>query len=264
MGRILVTGCSTGIGRATVVELSKRGHDVVATARRAASIEDLDVADRLVLDVDDDESVARAVSAAGELDGLVNNAGFGVSGPVEQVPLADVRAIMETNYLGVVRMLQAVLPGMRARGRGVIVNVSSVAGRVAPPLGGFYSASKFALEGLTEALHYEVGHFGIRVRLVEPGRFATEFQSKEYAFRVAAPYDELERQWEKALGVLGGSAPPGPEPVAVVIADALESEDQARVRWPVGADAEMVLAVRASSTDEEFEATMRGTLGLEW
>jgi NAD(P)-dependent dehydrogenase (short-subunit alcohol dehydrogenase family) len=263
MGRILVTGCSTGIGRATAIELSKRGHEVVATARRVESIEELDVAARLPLDVDDDASVVRAVAEAGDLDALVNNAGFGISGPVEQVPVADARAIMETNYLGVVRMLQAALPAMRARGSGVIVNVSSIAGRVAPPLGGFYSASKFALEGLTEALHYEVGHFGIRVRLVEPGMFATEFQAKEYSFQVAPPYDELEREWEKARGAFGGPTPPGPEPVAAVIADAIES-DEPRLRWPVGDDAEMVLGVRESSTDEEFEAAMRGVLGLEW
>jgi NAD(P)-dependent dehydrogenase (short-subunit alcohol dehydrogenase family) len=263
MSRVLVTGCSTGIGRATAVELTKRGHAVVATARRAASIEDLDVAERLELDVDDDESVARAVAGAGDLDALVNNAGFGISGPIEQIPLADVRAIMETNYLGVVRMVQAVVPGMRERGGGVIVNVSSVAGRVAAPLGGCYAASKFAVEGLSEALHYEVGHFGIRVRLVEPGVFATAFQDKEYAFAVQAPYTELEAEWERARTVLGGESPPGPEAVAAAIADAIES-DEPRLRWPVGADAEMVLAVRSSSTDEEFEATMRGTLGIEW
>jgi NAD(P)-dependent dehydrogenase (short-subunit alcohol dehydrogenase family) len=263
MGRVLVTGCSSGIGRASAVELTKRGHDVVATARRAASIEDLDVAERLVLDVDDDDSVGHAVAGAGDLDALVNNAGFGIAGPIEQVPLPEVRAVMETNYLGVVRMLQAVLPGMRARGGGVIVNVSSLVGRVAPPLGGVYAASKFAVEGLTEALHYEVGHFGIRVRLVEPGMFATEFQAKEFSFPIAAPYDELEREWERARGVLGGPEAPGPEAVASTIADAIESEEP-RLRWPVGADAEMVLAVRATSTDEEFEATMRGTLGLEW
>jgi NAD(P)-dependent dehydrogenase (short-subunit alcohol dehydrogenase family) len=263
MGRILITGCSTGIGRAAAGELTKRGHEVVATARRAAAIDDLDVAARIVLDVDDDASVVQAVEAAGELDALVNNAGFGISGPVEQVPLDDVRAIMETNYLGVIRMVQAVLPAMRSRGSGTIVNVSSVAGRVAPPLGGFYAASKFALEGLTEALHYEVGHFGVRVRLVEPGVFATEFQAKEYGFTVAPPYDELEREWANARVALGAGTPPGPEPVAQVIADAIES-DEPRLRWPVGDDAEMVLAVRATSTDEEFEATMRGTLGLTW
>jgi NAD(P)-dependent dehydrogenase (short-subunit alcohol dehydrogenase family) len=264
MSRVLITGCSTGIGRATAVELTKRGHDVVATARRPETIDDLDVAAKLSLDVDDDASVRDAVAAAGEIDALVNNAGFGVSGPVEQVTLDHGRSIMETNFFGAVRMVQAVLGQMRERERGVIVNVTSLAGRVAPPLGGFYSASKFALEGLSEALHYEVGHFGIRVRLVEPGIFATAFQGKEYGFEITPPYDELEREWDTVRDLLtGGQDPSGPEPVAAVIADAVESEEP-RLRWPVGADAEMVLAVRSTSTDEEFEAAMRGTLNLTW
>jgi NAD(P)-dependent dehydrogenase (short-subunit alcohol dehydrogenase family) len=264
MARVLITGCSTGIGRATAVELTKRGHDVVATARRPETIDDLDVAATLALDVDDDASVRAAVDAAGELDALVNNAGFGVSGPVEQVTLEHGRSIMETNFFGAVRMLQAVVPQMRERESGVVVNVTSLAGRVAPPLGGFYSASKFALEGLSEALHYEVGHFGIRVRLVEPGIFSTAFQGKEYGFEISPPYDELEREWEKVRAVLtDGQEPSGSEPVAAVIADAVES-DEPRLRWPVGADAEMVLAVRSTSTDEEFEAAMRETLNLTW
>jgi hypothetical protein len=102
------------------------------------------------------------------------------------------------------------------------------------------------------------------VRLIEPGIFATAFQGKEYGFEVAPPYDELDREWAKVRDVLtGGAEPSGPEPVAAAIADAIES-DEARLRWPVGADAEMVLAVRSASTDEEFEAAMRGTLALTW
>jgi NAD(P)-dependent dehydrogenase (short-subunit alcohol dehydrogenase family) len=263
--RVLITGCSTGFGRSAAVELTARGHDVVATARRPEVLDDLDVAQRLRLDVDDDASVAEAVAAAGPIDALVNNAGFGVIGPVEKVPLADARRQMETNFFGAVRMIQALLPGMRERGGGTIVNVTSLAGRVAPPLDGFYSASKFALEGLSEALHYEVGHFGIRVRLIEPGVFETGFGDN--AARLGtddAPYDELERQWDKARdALLGGTAAPGADVVAVIIADAVESTEP-KLRWPAGADAEMVLAVRSTSTDEEFEAAMRATLGLEW
>lgn len=265
MSRVLITGCSTGIGRAAAVELAARGHEVVATARRVDVLDDLDVAQRLALDVDDDASVEVAVAAAGPVDALVNNAGFGVIGPVECVPLTEGRRGMETNFFGAVRMIQAVLPSMRERGSGTIVNVTSLAGRVAPPFDGFYSATKFALEGLSEALHFEVGHFGIRVRIVEPGVFGTGFQSNVARFGVdVPPYDELDRQWSGARDVLiaGGDAP-GPEAVGVAIADAVESTE-AKLRWPVGADAEMVLAVRAASTDEEFEATMRTTLGLTW
>jgi len=229
-------------------------------------LDDLDVAARLALDVDDDLSVVAAVEAAGPIDAVVNNAGFGVIGPVELVPLAEGRRGMETNFFGAVRMIQAVLPAMRERGSGTIVNVTSLAGRVAPPLDGFYSASKFAVEGLSEALHYEVAHFGIRVRLVEPGVFETAFRGNVRRYGLdAAPYDELDREWDGARDRLsGGAAAPGPEAVAVAIADAVESTEP-RLRWPVGADAEMVVAVRASSpSDEEFEARMRSALGLEW
>ena len=131
MGRVLITGCSTGIGRATAVELTKRGHDVVATARKPETLDDLDVTMRLPLDVDDDRSVGEAVAAAGELDVLVNNAGFGVIGPVETVPIPEVKRMLETNYFGALRMIQAVVPQMRARGsrRGCQHLVGSGAGR---------------------------------------------------------------------------------------------------------------------------------------
>jgi len=264
--RTLITGCSTGIGRATAVELTKRGHEVVATARRPETIEDLDVAQTLALDVTDDASVAAALGSAGEVDVLVNNAGFGLHGPVEAVPLDEVKRLFETNVHGAVRMIQAVLPQMRERGRGVVVNVSSIAGRVTAPLGAFYSASKYALEAISEGLHYEVGHFGIRVRIVEPGGFETRFGDNRRVLGVdGPPYDELDEQWAQASAKLQdpNAEPPGPEVVAQTIADAVES-DEAKLRWPVGADAEMVLGVRAQTDDETFEATMREVLDLTW
>jgi len=133
MTRTLITGCSTGIGRATAVELMKRGHEVVATARRPEVLDDLDVTARLALDVTSDASVAAAVAAAGEIDVLVNNAGIGVCGPVEQVPIAQAQAMFETNVWGAARMVQALAPGMRARSRGAVVNVTSLAGRAVAP-----------------------------------------------------------------------------------------------------------------------------------
>jgi NAD(P)-dependent dehydrogenase (short-subunit alcohol dehydrogenase family) len=265
MARVLITGCSTGFGRATAVELTKRGHEVVATARRPDTLDDLDVMERLRLDVDDDASVVEAVNSAGQVDALVNNAGFGITGPIEHVPLSEFRRMFETNVLGAVRTIQAVLPQMRERGSGTIVNVTSLAGLVTPPTGGAYSATKHALEAVSEALHYEVGHFGIRVALVEPGFFETEFQGKEPRFGLdAPPYDELDRQWAVAFEKLRGGEPAaGAEPVAQVIADAVEGTEQ-KLRWPVGADAEMVLSARSSMDDETFEATMRGALDLTW
>jgi NAD(P)-dependent dehydrogenase (short-subunit alcohol dehydrogenase family) len=172
--------------------------------------------------------------------------------------------MFETNVLGAVRMIQAVLPQMRERGSGTIVNVTSLAGLVTPPTGGAYSATKHALEAVSDALHYEVGHFGIRVALVEPGYFETEFQGKEPRFGLdAPPYDELDRQWAAAFEKLRGGEPSGPEPVAQVIADAVEGTED-KLRWPVGADADMVLAARNSMDDATFEATMRGALDLTW
>lgn len=265
MTRVLITGCSTGFGRAAAVELTKRGFEVVATARKPETLDDLDVAERVRLDVDDDQSVAAALKKAGPIDALVNNAGFGVMGPVEHVPLDEARRMVETNFFGAVRMVQAVIPQMRERGGGTIVNVTSLAGRVAAPLNGFYAASKYALEAFSEALHYEVGHFGIRVRIVEPGVFETGFQGNEVFYGLdGPPYDELQRQWDSARGaLLGGGEPPGAEPVAAVIADAIESTER-RLRWPVGDDASMVLTARSSMDDEAFEDAMRGVLGLDW
>ncbi len=238
MARALITGCSTGIGRAAAVELTRRGHEVVATARRPESLDGLDVALRLALDV---------------------------HGPVESVPIAEVRSMFETNYFGLVRMVQAVVPGMRQRGAGVVVNVSSVAGRVAAPFSGFYAGSKFAVEALSEAMHYELAHFGIRVVIIEPGIIETSFgDNNRHVGDQTPPYDELSRQWEASSARLGGGEPaPGPELVAGVVADAVEA-DAWPLRTPVGADAEMIVATRAALDDATFEATMRETLGLEW
>ncbi len=264
--RVLITGCSTGFGRGAALELTKRGHEVIATARRLEVLDDLDVAQRLALDVDSDESVTAAVAAAGRIDALVNNAGFGVIGPVERLPIAECKRMFETNLFGALRMIQAVLPQMRERSAGTIVNVTSVAGRVAPPLDGIYGASKFALEGLSEALKLEVGHFGITVALVEPGFFETTFSDN--AARIGtdtAPYDELETAWSASMLRLrgGAEAGPGPEAVAQTVADIIESDAPA-FRHPVGDDAQMVLAARGQMDDETFEATMRETLELDW
>jgi NAD(P)-dependent dehydrogenase (short-subunit alcohol dehydrogenase family) len=265
MGRVLITGCSTGFGRATAIELTKRGHDVVATARKPETLDDLDVAERLALDICDDASVGAALAAAGDLDALVNNAGFGQLGPVELTPLDEGRRLFETNVWGTMRVIQAVIPAMRERGGGTIVNVGSLAGRVAPPLDGFYPASKFALEAITEQLNWEVSHFGIRMRIVEPGFFETAFQGTVLRHGIdTPPYDEFQRQWEAARDRLrGDEEPPGIEMVAETIADAVES-DEPKLRWPVGPPSDLVLPARASMTDEEFEAAMRATLSIDW
>ena len=233
--RVLVTGCSSGIGHALVPELIGRGHEVIATARDPSALRDLpDGTVSLALDVTDPDSVQSAVARAGPIDALVNNAAWSVVGPVEGIPIEAARRVFEVNFFGAARMIQAVVPGMRARGSGVIVNVSSLAGRVVPPLGGFYAASKFALEALSEALHLELSHFGVRVAIVEPGYVATSFRAKAGHFGIdGPPYDELERQWSGSDEKLVGGTRPGPAPVALAIADAMEGRED-KLRWVVG------------------------------
>jgi NAD(P)-dependent dehydrogenase (short-subunit alcohol dehydrogenase family) len=265
MRTALVTGCSSGIGRATALELTARGYEVTATARRPEQLGDLDVARTLALDVDSDESVATAVAAAGDVDVLVNNAGFGLEGAVESVPLGDVRRMFETNFFGAARMIQACVPAMRERGRGAVVNVTSVAGIAVSPFAGYYAASKFALEALSEALHLEVGHFGVRVLVIEPGSIETRFGTNLVDHRQGpGPYAPLREEWERAFARLSGGQPaPGPELVATTICDELESPSP-RLRVPVGADAELVASARRGTTYEEFEAAMRAALEVTW
>jgi NAD(P)-dependent dehydrogenase (short-subunit alcohol dehydrogenase family) len=261
----IITGCSSGIGRATAQELTRRGFEVTATARRPETLVDLDVARTLALDVDSDESVAAVAAELGTVDVLVNNAGYGLDGAVETVPLADVRKMFETNFFGAARMIKAFLPGMREQGSGAIVSLSSVAGIAAGPLAGFYSASKFALEAMCEALKLEVGHFGVRVVLIEPGSIATNFGANLVDYREEpGPYLPLAEQWQIASEKLsGGADPPGPELVATAIADALEQANPP-LRVPVGQDAELVAATRQGMSYEQFEATMRQALGVDW
>jgi NAD(P)-dependent dehydrogenase (short-subunit alcohol dehydrogenase family) len=263
MKRVLVTGCSSGIGRATAQELTRRGHKVVATARRVETLDDLDVAARLSLDVTDDAAVEACVKAAGDVEVLVNNAGFSVWGPVEKVPLADAIRLFDTNLFGAVRMVQAFLPGMRARGRGTIVNVSSATGRTgASPILGWYSSSKHALEVISEALRYEVGHLGIDVVLVEPGAIASNFpDNRVLAGMDEPPYDELARRFTEGIARSRTTTYPS-ETVAKVIADAID-EERPKLRWYGSPDAEAVVTSRAGVPDDVVEAGIRQRFGLE-
>lgn len=261
--RVLVTGAARAIGRATVEVLAARGHDVVATARDVALLTGLQAAQVLPLDVGDPDSVRAAVADAGELDAVVNNAGVTGYGPLETYPLEAFARVLDVNTVGPLRMAQAVIPSWRERGSGVLVNISSVQGKIGTPLEGAYAASKHALEALSETLHFELGHFGIRVVIIEPGYIAPGMKHGDD--HMGPPlYADLHEQWGGTVSTLvGPEGRPGPELVATAVADAVE-DPQTPLRVEVGEDAAMVLGLRRTMRDAEFEATMRRALDLTW
>ena len=189
-GVVLVTGASAGIGLACADRLAASGWTVVGGSRRGTGS---GAWQSVPLDVDDDASVPRVVddvaTTHGRIDAVVLAAGWGVAGPVEMTPIAEAKAQLETNFWGVVRVVQAVLPLMRGQGGGRIVVMSSIGGVIGIPFQAFYSASKFALEGYAEALAYEVAPFGIGVTLVEPGNFKTDFTASRRKLTDLGPYD---------------------------------------------------------------------------
>jgi NAD(P)-dependent dehydrogenase (short-subunit alcohol dehydrogenase family) len=278
-GAVVVTGASTGIGRATALRLARLGFDVLAGVRRDADGERL-VSDAsgaltpLSLDVTEAGSieaaaveVERAAGAAG-LRGLVNNAGVAEPGPVELLPLEDLRRQLEVNVVGQIAVTQALLPLLR-RGRGRIVNVSSVGGRVSTPALGAYSASKFALEALSDSLRMELRPWGIDVVVIEPGSIRTEIwhrgekqaeslmerlpeaQRALYAPLVAGMRRLSARTQERAIA---------PEHVAERIARALTTR-RPRTRYVVGADARVQMALHAALPDRAYDALVRRLLG---
>lgn len=286
MPSVLITGTSTGIGLATALRFARAGYRTWATMRdlaragplrEARESEGLDL-ELLRLDVTDQPSIDDAMAAAlpGGLDALVNNAGWAGGAPLEIVPEEQHRAMFDANYFGAVRMAQAVLPHMRERRSGVIVNVTSIAGRIAMPNQVPYTASKWALEGASEALAHEVRRFGVRVKIIEPGVIMTsifENAKAQTRFDRSSPYVDLMRRNGKFYSA-GHRANQPPEIVADAILDAVES-DSDRLRYVVGADAESLLrgrqamrdedwvAMGADLSDDEYNAEFRARFGIE-
>lgn len=260
MSTVLITGSSKGIGFETALCFARAGHNVLATMRNPAQSPALaEIAEReklpiviSALDVDSDTSVADGIAALtqahGEIDILVNNAGVETVGSVEETPLHVFRSVMETNYFGAIRCTQAVLPQMRERGSGCIVQVSSVAGRFTQPPMAAYCASKWALEAMTEALAGEMKTFGIRVALVEPGIIDTAM-----ARRISRAGTSKYRQGERVAGFFAKSLEES-RPASLVaekILDIVQS-DTWQLRHPVGPDAVPLISSRQSMTDEAW------------
>jgi len=261
MSKVLVTGCSSGIGQATALALGRAGHTVLATMRNPGAATQLrQTVDKeklpifvLQLDVDSDESVAAAFSAArsqaGSIDALVNNAALDINGSIEELPLETFRAVMNTNYLGSLRCIKACLPEMRERRSGCIVNVSSVAGRVAASPMGAYAASKAAIEAMSEALAQEVKPFNVRIAIVQPGIVDTPMARRIAAPEARSKYPHLRRFAGMFTAALANPVPPSL--VADKIREIIESGN-VQLRYPVGPDAPGFLGLRASMTDEAW------------
>jgi len=273
---VLITGCSSGIGRATARRLATGGWTVYATARRPGSIADLDAAGcrTLALDTTDEDSMLAAVRAIEETHGavgvLINNAGYSQSGAIETVPLEAVRRQFETNVFGLARLTQLVLPKMRDQRWGKIVNLGSMGGRLVFPGGGWYHATKFALEAVSDALRFELRGFGIDVILLEPGLIATEFGNAAVASMsevgdigataAADPYAEFNATvgaatqgvYEGPLRLLGA----GPDRVAKVIERALRKR-RAPTRITITPSAKLSIQSRRLLPDRTWDALMR-------
>ena len=263
---VLITGASSGVGYATAALLAQQGYRVFGTSRRAGEVAGPAAVEMLPLDVRDDGSVRACVDAvvarAGRLDVLINNAGYELAGAVEEVSIAEATAQFDTNFFGVHRMVRAALPLMRAQRSGRIVNVSSLAGMVSVPYMGIYSATKFALEGYTEALRMEVRSHGIHVSLVEPAFLNTPMQAnRQYA---SAPLAAYERSRAGAFAAFRREEAEGPDAdlVARTIL-AIVRKRNPRLRNLVGSKARQNLTLRRVLPAAVFEPATRRYFGIE-
>ncbi len=264
--RILVTGASTGVGRATAERLAHEGASVIATVRKeedGVGLREIGC-EVALLDVTDHAAGRELIGRVGPLDALVNNAAYSYRSSIEEGDDAKIRAMFDVNFFGLVALTQAALPGMRERKRGAIVNVTSVSGRVAVALNGYYPATKFAVEAITESLWYETRPWNIRVILIEPGGIKTNFlpnlrqEPRTYADSTS-PYAPL------AEAVRPG-APGGSEPsvVADAIVQSLTAPAPAKLRWPATPDAATLLATRDEMDDDAFMQYQIDRAKLGW
>ena len=265
MKTIFITGASSGIGAATARFFQQKGWNVVATMRNPDSAGELAEAENVhvvALDVTDSASITAAVDSAiarfGQIDVLLNNAGYGAYGALEAFSMERIRRQFDTNVLGLLDVTKAVLPHMRARRTGTVINISSIGGQITFPLGTLYHGTKFAVEGLSEALHYELEPLGIRVRIVEPGMIKTNFGGSSFDFAM----DEALTDYGPTAGAMGrvfgklAANPSAPEAVAKVIWQAA-NDTSGQLRFRAGTDAEALLDKRAEVGDAAFIAEIK-------
>jgi NAD(P)-dependent dehydrogenase (short-subunit alcohol dehydrogenase family) len=267
---VLVTGCSSGIGLATCHVLSRNNFMTYGTVRnlsKAKKIQDLMNMDDLSLEilrlnVNDNQSIKLAVKKilndTGRIDVLINNAGYGMFGPIEEITTQEIKKQFETNFFGAIRLIKAIVPIMRKQGKGTIVNISSMVGRFGVPLNSAYVSSKFAVEGLSESISFELEEFGIRVIVIEPGVVKSDFfhNVKVKGMNLESPYHELMERRVNFLDKAMKNSLTRSYDVASIILDALNSKDP-KFRYVVGNDATNSLRMRNSLSDRKFMEWIR-------
>lgn len=265
MGKIiLITGASSGIGAACAKYLANRGHTVYGTGRKVSGT--AGAVKMIAMNVDNDASVKRAfktvLGKTGRIDAVVNCAGFAVMGSVEETPIADARAQMETNFFGVLRVCQAAMPIMRSQGEGLIVNISSLGGVQGLPFSGLYSATKFAVEGMTEALRLEAGRFGVKVVLVEPGDFRSALATRRILVKPGASYRSFYKKLKEAQDKDEAKAG-DPVLVAKLLEKIIESSNPT-LRHSVGMLSQrMIIPLKKILPQRLFEAVLRIALPIK-
>jgi NAD(P)-dependent dehydrogenase (short-subunit alcohol dehydrogenase family) len=264
MATWLITGCSTGLGRSLAQTVLDRGHNAVVTARNVSTVQEIadafpDTALALPLDVTNKAHISAAVEQAqarfGGIDVLVNNAGYGYRAAVEEADDADIRRLFDTNVFGAVDVIKAVLPDMRAKRAGSIVNISSIGARISPAGSGYYSATKAALEGLSGSLHKELQPLGINVTVIEPGAFRTDFAGRSLT-QSATPIDdyaETAGKRRKEHDTVHGTQPGDPAKAAEAIIAVVESPNPPSL-LVLGKDAYGAFAAVADAQRAELDA----------
>lgn len=265
---IFITGCSTGIGRATAEYFQAKGWNVVATMRNTTDGEELAKLDNVLvtkLDVTDEatiqDAVKKAVTKFGIIDVLVNNAGYGAAGVLEATPMEKIRQQFEVNIFGLLATTQAVLPIMRKQKSGTIINISSIGGRVTLPLFSLYHGTKWAVEGITASLQYELKPLGIDVKIVEPGAIATDFATRSLDFNDDMSLEEYRPMINNFMAAIQQVSGSGitPDNVAKTIEEAINGSE---LRYLVGEDAKELMKIRTTSNDKEFFEAIKARFGI--
>lgn len=268
MGKtILITGASSGIGKATAIHFQQQGWNVIATMRTPEKETELNKLENVqlekldVLDLESiDQAIKNGVSRFGRIDAIVNNAGYGAYGPLESFPRENIVKQFNTNVIGLMDVTRSIIPHFRENKNGVIVNISSIGGQMTFALGSLYHGTKFAVEGISESLHYEMAEIGVKVKIIEPGMIATDFGGRSFDFQAGeiADYqpiiEALMKQWQNPKNT---SSP------ASLVADVIYTavtDDTEQLRYKAGNDANFLLDSRKKMTDDEFFSMMNNQM----